>query len=252
MTPETMLVLIALVAGFYLWLRLLASVTIYEFQKGLLYRRGSFVKLLGAGKHYYMRTRSVIEVMDMRKSLVTLPGQEVLTKDNINIKITLAGFYEISDPVRAKHLSSNYLAEFYSLSQILLRDLVSAVTLDALLEKKGEIDTQLLAGITGKAAALGLHVSALSIKDIMLPANLKKAFSGVLEAQKEAQRQLEKARGEQAVLRNLANSSSLYENNPMLLQARLVQALSGGNNSIVFGAGDKAALKEDMTLVKRS
>lgn len=72
----------------------------------------------------------------------------------------------------------------------------------------------------------------------MLPANLKKAFAGILEAKKEAQKQLEKARGEQAVLRNLANSSAMFDGNPMLLQARIIQSLSNGNNTVIFNAPD--------------
>jgi regulator of protease activity HflC (stomatin/prohibitin superfamily) len=244
MNFEVVLLLITLAAALYCWVRFFAAVTIYDFQKGLLYKKGSFVKTLSAGKYYYLKSNSAIQVIDTRKTLVTLPGQEILTKDNVNIKITLVGFYEVADPVKAKHQSENYITEFYNISQIILRDLVGAVTIDELLEKKGEIDTQLIAAVSEKATGLGLTVSTLSVKDIMLPANLKKAFSGILEAQKEAQRQLEKARGEQAVLRNLANSSGMYETNPMLLQARLVQALSTGNNSIVFNADDKMTVKE--------
>lgn len=219
-----------------LWLLNIPSITIYEFQRGLLYRNGRFKKLLGAGKYRCLRKGTNIQAIDIRKTLLTLPGQEVLTKDNVNIKITMVGFYEISDPVKARHESANYITEFYNIVQIMLRDLVGTVTIDELLDKKGEFDAQLLAGVTEKAAALGLTISTLAVKDIMLPANLKKAFSGILEAQKEAQRQLEKARGEQAVLRSLANSSSMYESNPKLLQARLIQALSTGNNNIVFNA----------------
>lgn len=241
---EIVLLLITLTAALYCWVRFIASITVYEFQKGLLYKKGSFVKLLGAGKYYYLKTSSTVQVVDTRKTLITLPGQEILTKDNVNVKLTLVSFYEVLDPVKAKHQSENYVTEFYNLSQIVLRDLVGSVTIDELLEKKGEIDSQLLASVSEQAKALGLTVSTLSVKDIMLPANLKKAFSGILEAQKEAQRQLEKARGEQAVLRNLANSSSMYENNPMLLQARIIQTLSTGNNTIVFNADDKVIMKE--------
>lgn len=246
MTFEFLFVLlfILLLIVFSFWVRLFDFLTIYEFQKGILYKNGSFVKILDAGKHYYHKSNSMIHVLDIRKSLINLPGQEVLTKDNVSIKITLVGFYEITDPIKAVHQSENYVTEFYNLSQIVLRNLVGAVSIDELLEKKGEIDAQLLAGVSEKAKDLGLTVSTLSVKDIMLPANLKKAFSGILEARKEAQRQLEKARGEQAVLRSLANSSSMYESNPMLLQARLVQALSTGNNNIVFNVDDKITLKE--------
>lgn len=244
MSFEVLLLLLTLAAVLYCWIRCFVSVTIFEFQKGLLYKKGAFVKTLSAGKYHYIKSRSTIEVVDTRKTMLTLPGQEILTKDNVNIKITLVGFYEVSDPVKAKHQSENYMTEFYNISQIMLRELVGAITIDELLEKKGALDTQLLTGISEKVKGIGLSVSILSVKDIMLPANLKKAFSGILEAQKEAQRLLEKARGEQAVLRNLANSSGMYESNPMLLQARLIQSLATGNNSIVFSADDKLAVKE--------
>jgi regulator of protease activity HflC (stomatin/prohibitin superfamily) len=120
-----------------------------------------------------------------------------------------------------------------------LRDLVAMTTIDELLEKKTEADAQLLASAATRAERLGLRISALALRDIVLPANLKKAFAAALEAQKDAQRQLEAARGEQAALRSLAISSKMHENNPALLQARLIQALSSGANTIVFNGDDR-------------
>ena len=227
---------------FILKYRLLGSVIIYDYQKGFLYRKGYFVKTLETGKYFYYVPNSRIEVIDMRKTLVTLPAQQILTKDSVNIKVTLVAFYTIVDPIRTRQ-SQSYYNDFYNMCQLILRDVVSLISLDELLEKKSSIDQHLLALIAEPAADLGLSVSQLAIKDIVLPANLKKAFSGIVEAQKEAQRQLEKARGEQAVLRKLANSSGMYENNPALLQARLVQALSTGNNTIVFTADDRLFVK---------
>lgn len=174
--------------------------------------------------------------MDKRKTILSLPGQDILTRDNINLKLSLAGFYELTDPARARHASQNYAAELYSHAQLSLRDTIASFTLDELLEKKGEIDALLLEKIADKAQAIGCTVSTLAVRDIMLPANLKKAFSGILETKKEAQIQLEKARGEQAVLRSLANAAQLFDSNPQLLQARVIQTLSNGNNTIVFGA----------------
>jgi regulator of protease activity HflC (stomatin/prohibitin superfamily) len=232
------------VVALYCRMRFIAGITIFDFQKGLLYRSGSFVKLLDAGRYRYLKSRSVIQIVDTRKKLISLSGQDILTKDNVNVKISLAGFYQIADPVKANRQSQNYADELYNIAQMALRNIAGSFTLDALLEKKSEMDAMLLATVAPKAEELGLSVSTIAMKDIMLPANLKKAYSGVLEAQKEAQRQLEKARGEQAVLRSLANASVLYESNPMLLQARIIQALSVGNNTIVFGADDKLTINE--------
>jgi regulator of protease activity HflC (stomatin/prohibitin superfamily) len=223
--------------------RLYGAVTVYEYQRAILYRNGSVAVVWNQGRHRYFKPHSNVQVVDLRKSLLALPGQEVLTKDNVNLKLSLVGFYEIADPVSALHRSQSYTSEFYSVAQLALRDLVGQYTLDDLLEKKSELDAKLLSTASDGALPLGLKVSQLAIKDVMLPSNLKRAYSAVLEAKKEAQRQLEQARGEQAVLRSLANSAGLFEGNPALLQARVFQALSSGNNTIVFGADDALALK---------
>ncbi len=191
----------------------------------------------------YFKPNSSIEIIDMRKSLVTLSGQEILTKDNVNIKVTQVTFYNVADPEKTR-LSEDYFGEFYNLCQIVLRQVIGSISLEEFLDAKNAAEQQMLQIISEPAADLGLSVSRLAIKDIILPGNLRKAFSGILEAQKDAQRQLEKARGEQAVLRKLANSSGMYESNPALLQARLIQALSSGNNSIVFTSDDRVLVKQ--------
>ena len=78
----------------------------------------------------------------------------------------------------------------------------------------------------------------------MLPNNLKRAYAGVLEAQKEAERRLEQARGEQAVVRSLANTARMLGENPALVQARMLQALDTGGNTLVFGSTDLATLTQ--------
>lgn len=231
--------LIILAIAAYVTYLLIDQVTIFDYQKGLLYRDGSFIKILEAGQYYFFAPRTEVDIYDTRRVLLTIPGQEILTKDKVNLKISLTGHYEVTDPVKAKSASQYYVSELYNDAQILLRDAVAAVTLEELLENRSRIDTQLLSEAKDKAATLGLELSALAIRDIMLPANLKRAFAGVLEAQKEAQKQLEVARGEQAVLRSLANSAKMYDGNPSLLQARLIQNLSEGNNTITFHANSK-------------
>ncbi|HYD18468.1 MAG TPA: slipin family protein [Patescibacteria group bacterium] len=236
-------IFVALVAGLLFFKKCFARAYVYQYQQGLMYRDGKFVRLLQPGRYTYRKARTEIAVVDKRSAMLNLPGQDILTRDNINIKVSLAGVYEITDAVRARHASQNYLAELYNHAQLALRDAVSGFTLDELLEKKLELDQLLLTKIVEKAEALGCTVSRLAVRDVMLPANLKKAFSGILEVKKEVQTQLEKARGEQAVLRSLSNAAQLFESNPHLLQARIIQTLSSGNNTVVFGADGRLTTK---------
>lgn len=239
MEPVFPLIFATILVGLLIYARKVSKVVVYDFQKGLLYKKGTFVKVLGAGRYSFIKGGTDIQIVDTRRMMLALAGQEILTKDNISLKMSLVGFYEVTDPVKAKHGSQNYISEIYNLAQVALRESAAAYTIDELLEKKAELDDQLLVRIKDKAAVLGVTFAQLSVRDIMLPANLKKAFSGIIEAKKEAQTQLEKARGEQAVLRNLANAAGLYDANPQLLQARIIQTLANGNNTVVFGTSDK-------------
>jgi len=131
--------------------------------------------------------------------------------------------------------SADYLLDLNTAAQMALRHAVGRLSLDEILEKKPDINAEILSQTLAKAKSLGLDVTDLVVRDIILPAQLKRAFSGVIEAQKDAQRKLEVARGEQALLRTLSNASRLYAENPSLLQACVLHALETGQNSIVFG-----------------
>lgn len=235
-------VLALLVATFLValfWARKNVWVTIiYDYEKGLHYRNGKFLGIVNEGRYFSIRPFSSIESVSMRKNSLFIPAQEVFTKDKIFIKITLGGEYRIVDPVKARHLSAHSDTELYSRLQIILRDEVALLDLDEFLEKRKDVAGRIEKIIQNITEELGLDVESIVIKDVIVPASIRKAYAGILEAKKEAHKKLEQARGEQAVLRNLANSSAMYEKKPMLLQARLIQALSSGTNTIVFKASE--------------
>ena len=187
-------VLVALAVGAAVWAwRNIATKIIYDYQKGLLYRNGAFVKLLNSGSYRYIASSSRIDTVDCRKMPFTLADQEILTKDLVNVRITLVGNYQVTDPVKAVHDTVSHVADLYTLAQLALRNCVGEVTLDQLLEKKSDLDAKLLEKMSGATKDLGVTMVALTMRDVMLPASLKRAFAGALEAQKDAQRQLEVA-----------------------------------------------------------
>ena len=99
------------------------------------------------------------------------------------------------------------------------------------LSQRLEIGSQLLARVQPEAAKIGVNVLAIEVKDVMLPADLKRAFGEVLKAKQEGQAALERARGESAALRNLANAARVLEGNPALMNLRLMQSLSAAQNA---------------------
>ena len=232
----SVLLLATIVAAYFAlsWWKKFYSVTVYDYQTGLRYKNGLLEGTVGAGRYQVYEPTGSFSVVDLRPTMLTLSGQDIMTKDNVNLKVSLTLTYNIADAVLATHTNGSAPGILYDNAQIALRDAVASRTFDDVLAKRPEIDAEILARVTGEAKAIGFNLAKLGIRDVILPPNLKKAFAGVLEAQKEAQRKIEEARGEHAVLRNLANAAQLFQQNPMLYQARLLQALSSGNNSVVL------------------
>ena len=157
--------------------------------------------------------------------------------DSVTIKISLAANYEIADVNTAVNKVQNYAASLYLELQLALREIVGGASIDDVLEKRSEFAGKLMALTKDKATALGVNLLDVNIKDIMFPGPLKQTFSKVAAARKEGQAALERARGESAALRNLANAAKMLDNNPNLLQLRLLQTVGeSSGNTVVLGS----------------
>jgi len=175
--------------------------------------------------------------MDMRSRIIPIPGQEVLSSDNIGIRISLIGTYKIDDPVKATVEVIDYQQAIYLELQVNLRDIVGAIPIDEFLSKRQDIGNQIFERSKDNLSKFGILLEAVSIKDIMFPGDLKQIFAQVVNARNEGLAALERARGESAALRNLANSASVLEKNPGLLQLRTLQAIERSPGNIIL-SGD--------------
>src|SRR6266508_933978 len=198
---------------------------------GVLYHKGKFVEVLHAGRHIRWGRHFTLDTQDLRKAAMLVAGQEVLTADNVGLKLSLLVTYQVTDPVKAAHETQNWQGDLYNVAQLALRTVVGGVAVEALLNQRLEIGAQLLARVQPEAAKIGINVHAVEVKDVMFPADLKRAFADVLKAKQEGQAALERARGESASLRNLANAARVLEGNPALMNLRLMQSLSAAQSA---------------------
>jgi len=218
----------------------LRSQVIYEYQRGIIYVRGRFRGIAQPGKYWLLGSKTILPV-DVRPVFITIPGQEVLSSDGVTVKISIATQYEISDPDRAINKTQSYATALYLLLQMELRALVSSQKVETILEARADFGKKLLEAVAPKASELGVKLAVIDIKDVMLPGDIKKVFSQVIKAQKEGQAALERARGESAALRNLANAAKMIEDNPNLLQLRALQVMAeNGGNTLFFGVPSQA------------
>lgn len=216
--------------------RLFERVTLFEFQRGLRYDRGRFTGVLPPGQYRLLKHRSLITKLDVRPRVVTVPGQEVITSDGVSVRISLLAEYEISDPAVAINEHSDFSDAFYSSLQLALRDVVAKKEIDDVLEERVSIGATLTEMTRDDASRLGLQLSRVELKDLMFPGELKRTFAQVVVARKEGLASLERARGETAALRSLANAARVMEGNPSLMHVRLLQELGNSSgNTIVVG-----------------
>jgi regulator of protease activity HflC (stomatin/prohibitin superfamily) len=228
---------VIIVVGVLIVLRLnMKRITIYEYERGLKYNKGKFAKTLEPGQYRYISYFVSISKIDIRPSFISIPGQEVLSSDGVTLKVSLAANYEIIDPNIAINKVQNYAEALYIELQLALRNIIGSREIDTILENRGDLSKNLVEQTGIKIEALGLKLISVDIKDIMFPGNLKEIFAQVVSARKEGQAALERARGETAALRNLANAAKMFDDNPNLMQLCLLQAIGEtSGNTVVLG-----------------
>src|SRR5439155_14825234 len=149
---------------------------------GLFYHKGKFVLVLKAGRHIRWGRHFTLDAQDLRKAALVVPGQEVLTADNVGLKLSLLVAYQVVDPVKAAHETQNWQGDLYNAAQVSLRAVVSAVAVEALLNQRLEIGAQLLARMQVEAAKIGITIHSVEVKDVMFPAESRRAFAEVLKS----------------------------------------------------------------------
>jgi regulator of protease activity HflC (stomatin/prohibitin superfamily) len=236
-------VVLAVAVALVLIFRLLRikRVIVFEYQKALKYKKGRYAGVLDAGQYWISSASTYIYPVDIRPEFITIPGQDVLTSDGVTVKISLAAEFQVIDPNLAVNKTANFRGNLYLVLQMALREVVGKEKIDALLEDRAGIGAKLMELSSGKAEQMGVKLISCDMKDMMFPGEMKKVFAQVVKAQKEGQAALERARGETAALRSLANAARTMDDNPNLLQLRALQALADSSgNTLVFGLSNHA------------
>jgi regulator of protease activity HflC (stomatin/prohibitin superfamily) len=211
-----------------------------DWERGVLFTNGRFVKVLPAGRHR-VGWRSTLQIVDVRRRTIAVPGQELLTADGITLRLSVTAIWSIADPLAYLTGSANPDQELYAQVQFAIRDAVAAATFDEVLADRGRLSTGLLEAVAGNLDGLGIDVTSVAVKDLMLPAELRRAATETLLARESGRADLERARAEAAALRVLANTGRLLEEHPALLQLRTIQAAATPGTTIVL-ATDQARM----------
>ncbi|PLT30646.1 slipin family protein [Peribacillus deserti] len=240
MMLQTAGILVLAAAVWFIVKKLIRSVTIYEYERGVRFYKGKLSdELAGPGRYTYFTAHTRMEVFDLRPAILQLGGQELLTSDNLSVKISLGVKYQIMDPKALLSQYENYEEYLYLTAQLKLREVISTIELDELLQSRKSVNDRVLELLKEDLNLAAFSIQAVDLKDIMLTGELKKIYAETVRVKKEALSALEKARGESAVLRSLANSAKMLEKNPELAQLRVIHTIeSSQGNTFVIHTGN--------------
>jgi regulator of protease activity HflC (stomatin/prohibitin superfamily) len=236
---ESIIIVIVIVAIILsiraVWMYLFTTYTIYDYEQGVKFENGKYSGVVGPGRYTFRNANTRLEIFDMRPVILQINGQDLLSADNVSIKLSIVTNYQINEPHTLLSNYENYHDYLYTNVQLKLREIISSLEIETILSNRKIIKDQLSEFVNSDFSMAGLSIISIDLKDIMLSAELKKAYLEVVKVKKEALASLEKARGEMATLRSLANAAKMLEKNPELMKLRLIQTLeiSKGNSFII-------------------
>ncbi|WP_170323949.1 slipin family protein [Cryptosporangium phraense] len=215
----------------------MAKVTVMEYERVVTYVDGVRGAVLGPGRHGYRAGRTTLVRIDLRPALLTVPGQELLTADGLTVKVSALVSWRVADPAGYHASAERPLDVLYAAVQTVLRDRVAGLALEAAIRDRGALGDGLTAPVAAAAEAVGIAVDSVAVKDLMLGAELRRAFAETALTVERGRAELERARSEAAALRTLANAARLVEEHPSLLHLRTLQVAADPGTTVVLKPG---------------
>ncbi|HAK9754101.1 TPA: slipin family protein [Escherichia coli] len=221
------------------------TVQVPAWHVGVLKIDGETQALLPPGLTAYWKINHLVEaeVVDTRLQVLEVSGQEILTKDKVNLRINLAANWRYSDVLLAFSQLTKPIDHLYRELQFALREAVGTRTLDELLEDKQVIDDVVSEQVKSRMLPFGMEIASLGVKDIVLPGDMKNILAQLVEAEKSAQANVIRRREETAAMRSLLNTAKVMENNPVALRLKELETLERVaeriDNISVFGGLDQ-------------
>jgi regulator of protease activity HflC (stomatin/prohibitin superfamily) len=218
------------------WLR--KEITIYQYERGLLYRDGKLERVLEPGRYtFWAGARVDVTRVSLREMSHVVAGQGILTADRIEVRVSLVAQYRVADAALAINAVENYVERLHQELQLALRDVIAGRTLDQLLDSRGEIATELHRLSAEPAKRYGVEMNRVGIRDIVLPGEVRQVMMKEVEADRAGRADLVKARHEVAAARARANTAKILSETPEVARLQELDALvslAGKNGTVVL------------------
>jgi len=209
-----------------------------EYERGVVFRLGRLLEPRGPGLVMLMPTIDRMVRVSLRTVTLAIPPQEVITRDNIPVRVTAVAYYRVVDPSRAVTEVENHHSATLQISQTTLRSVLGGADLDGLLGERERLNEALQHVIDAQTEPWGIKVTTVEIKDVEIPERMQHAIARQAEAERERRAKIINAEGEFQAAAKLADAADVIGENPVTLQLRYLQTLreigANQNSTIVF------------------
>lgn len=209
-----------------------------EYERGVIFRLGRLIGVKGPGLILLIPIVDKMVKVSLRTVVLDVPPQDVITKDNVSIKVNAVLYFRVMQPDKAIVEVENYLFATSQLSQTTLRSILGQSDLDELLAARDKINSELQKIIDHQTEPWGIKVSNVEVKHIDLPVEMQRAMARQAEAERERRAKIIHAEGEYQASQKLAEAAGVIEGHPTALQLRYLQTLtevaSEKNSTTIF------------------
>jgi regulator of protease activity HflC (stomatin/prohibitin superfamily) len=208
-----------------------------EYQRGVLFRFGRLRPLAGPGLVFLIPFVDRMERVDLRTVTLTIPPQEVITRDNVPARVNAVAYFRVTDPVRAITEVEEYSVATSQIAQTTLRSVLGHAELDDLLAERDQLNDSLARIIDEQTEPWGIKVTTVEIKDVEIPEAMQRAMARQAEAERERRAKIINAEGEFQAAQKVYEAAEILSRNPAAIQLRYLQTLlelGGEKSTIVF------------------
>ncbi len=209
-----------------------------EYERGVIFRLGRLVAARGPGLFFVWPPVERMVRVDQRTLTMDVPGQEVITLDNVTIKVNAVLYFAVIDPSRAVVNVMDYIRATMQIAQTTVRGVIGKVDMDTLLADRQRINSEIQHIIDEQTEPWGVKVSIVEIKDVELPQSMQRAMARQAEAERERRAKIIHAQGEFESSIKLAEAADIIAHEPVTLQLRYLQTLTEiaaeKNSTILF------------------
>jgi regulator of protease activity HflC (stomatin/prohibitin superfamily) len=216
----------AVVAGFFVLVLISGIRIVNEYERGVVFRLGRLVGARGPGLFYVIPVIERMVKMDLRVVALDVPKQEVITRDNVTVRVNAVCYFQVFDPERAVVAVQHYWVATSQMAQTTLRSVLGQAELDELLAEREQINQKLQHIIDEATDPWGVKVTAVEVKDVELPEEMQRAIAKQAEAERERRAKVIAAEGEFQASQRLAEAAQIIGAAPPALQLRFLQTLA--------------------------